>query len=131
MTIQKKLDIEIREIILNEKKKHGLLLTHDDINVIFSILKQNDKETKLMLEIIQNNLVNIDIKENYVYIEDSVKKILNYYHIIGTPDLLNCRHKFFFTTQENKLTKKPFFSKKTIDNIRKELTINNIIEKLK
>lgn len=131
MTIQKKLDLQLREIMLNEKNKHGMLLNFHDVKIIFSILKQNDKETKPMLDIIENSLIMLDFKNQYVFIEESVKNILKYYNIIGDTDLINCRHKFFFTKQDNKLTKKPFFSQKTIENIKSELTINNIIEKLK
>ena len=131
MTIQKKLEIQLKEIVLIEKNKHGLLLNFDDVKVIFSILKQNDKEMKPMLEVLESSLLLLDLKNEYVFIEDAVKNILIYYNIIGDKNLINCRHKFFFTQEQNKLTKKPFFSPKTIENIKTELTINNILEKIK
>lgn len=130
MNIKNKLDYELKKITYEKKKNKNLLLTENDIRLVFSLLKKNDQEVNPLLTIIESTFLNTELNEkNYIFIEESIKEILKYYKLMENKDLINCRHKFFFT--ESKLIKKAFFGPNKTQDIIAELKINDIFDKLK
>lgn len=126
MDISKKLEDHMKAIEYEQKKANGLLLNREDIHVIFKILKENDQEIENLLSIIETSL---QTSQDYIFIEESVRSILKYYTILENDDLMNCRHKFFFT--ESRLVKKTFFGPSKLSDIKTELDVLGILHKLK
>lgn len=117
--IFKKLEEATHKIEIEKKKEYGLILTEEEIKSFFEILKKEDFELKPMLDSIEKTLQYLP-EENYMIKEEIIKNILRYYKIIETDDLLNIRHKLFFT--DNKImVKKPFFSPKNLTVLREKM----------
>lgn len=122
-----KLEEKMKEISLDTRKKHGLVINYHDIKTIFSILKKYDKEVGPLLSIVENFL----LKESDISLkEEIIKSCFIYYNILENNDLINCRHKYFFTETDKKLIKKPFFTEKVLTSIKEELFLNGIFKKI-
>lgn len=123
-----RLEKELENIRYNVRVKENLLLTGEDISIIFKILKEQDLELKPMLDILEVLLIQ-SLQNDYLATEKYILGILKYYNIIKTNDLIHCRHKFFFS-EDKKLIKKPFFCPAVSQKVSDELQIQNIFKKI-
>lgn len=126
-TLKEKLDKELNNIRLAQKKENGLLLSENDIHTIFSILKEHDTELFPILRILESLLSTIS-EENYLLLESYITEIFKYYKLLENDDLIKCRHKFLFT--ENRVIKKSFFDESTSKKVKEKLEQNSIFKKL-
>jgi len=126
--IKQRLEQELDQIRYQQKLEKGLVLTEDDIHTIFKILRDNDQELKPMLDIMEGLIVK-SVKEDYLITEKYINEIFRYYNILPSDDMIRCRHKFFFT-ESKKLVKKNFFGPQALENVKNELTVQEIFKKL-
>lgn len=117
--IFKKLEEATNLIEFEKKKEYGTLLSEEEIKTIFEILKKEDFELKPILEDIEKILNHLS-EEKYMIKEQTIKSLLKYYKIIETSDLMNIRHKLFFT-EEKMMVKKPYFSQQSIEKIKENI----------
>lgn len=126
--VKTKLEEKMQQIEYNKRVESGNILDHEDLNVVFNILKENDKELLSIYESIEEMCHSI-LETNYILVEKQVKNFLKYYNILNGNDILNSRHQFFFT-EARKLVKKPYFSQDKMENIKQKLNENNIFRKI-
>ena len=117
--IFKKLEEATNLLEFEKKKEYGTLLTEEEVSSIFVILKKEDFELKPILESIEKVLTHLP-EEKYMIKEQTIKSLLTYYKILETNDLMNIRHKLFFT-EERMMVKKPYFSQQSIEQIRENI----------
>ena len=126
--IKNKLEKELDEINYSRKKERGCILLEEDIKFIFNILKSYDKEINPIFTIFEKIILE-NLNNNYILVEKSIKELFKFYNILENNDLINSRHKFFFT-ENKKLIKKQFFNKISLEKIKTEFEINNIFKKI-
>ncbi len=126
--IKQRLNEELEQIKYQQKIENNLILNESDIRFIFKLLKDNDQELKPMLDVTEALVLRMN-KEDYLLMEKHIIDILRYYNLIPNDNLLQCRHKLFFT-ESKKLVKKSFFGPQSIEKVKDELIIQNIFKKL-
>lgn len=117
--ILKKLEEATHKIEIEKKREYGTILTDEEIKLFFTVLKKEDFELKPLMESIEVMLQHLP-EEKYMVKEQLIKDILKYYKLIENDDLLNIRHKLFFT-DDKIMVKKPFFSPKNINVLKEKL----------
>lgn len=117
--ILKKLEEATHKIEIEKKREYGTILTDEEIKLFFTILKKEDFELKPLMESIEVMIQHLP-EEKYMVKEQLIKDILKYYKLIENDDLLNIRHKLFFT-DDKIMVKKPFFSPKNINVLKEKL----------
>ena len=125
-TVRERLEQEMNRIRFDAKTEYDKHLTETDIQTIFTVLKKEDQELKPVLECFQKIFAAIP-QDQCLLREETLIQLLKYYNLIENTDIMNIRHKLFFT--ENKqLIKKPFFSADNKEKIKQK--IQSIFEKL-
>lgn len=117
--ILKKLEEATHKIEIEKKREYGTILTDEEIKLFFTVLKKEDFELKPLMESIEVMIQHLP-EEKYMVKEQLIKDILKYYKLIENDDLLNIRHKLFFT-DDKIMVKKPFFSPKNINVLKEKL----------
>lgn len=125
-SILDRLEEETIKIELEKKQLYGNLLTKEEIQLVFSELKNKDMELKPIFLIIEKLIKHIP-EEKYIVIEEMIKELLKYYNLIENTDILNIRHKLFFT-DDKKIIKKSYFSPNSVRQLKEKL--QTIFEKI-
>lgn len=126
--VRERLEQKLQQIEFEKRIQTGNILSHEDVAVIFSVLKESDQEVMPLVESLEDFCQNL-LHTEYLLVEDHLKSILKYYNIISGSDILKSRHQFFFT-EERKLTKKPYFSPEKLETVKTTLHENNIFRKM-
>jgi hypothetical protein len=126
--IIKRLDRHLESLEYSRRLRDGHVLGEPELKLIFSILKEADKEIGPVLESYYN-LCKSQLAENYLFVEKEVKSLLKYYNIIDGSTIMNSRHQLFFT-EEKKMIKKPYFSKDNLNYIKNVFKEQNLFTKL-
>lgn len=127
MSVLKKLETRLNDIHIEQKLNSGNILTKNDIEKLFKILKQKDVELKPVLIMLESLINTLDFKKDYKLLETVIIDTLKYYNIIEGSNFINCRHKYFFS-DDKKLIKTKFFTEEHVKNIESDITL--IIDKL-
>ncbi|MFW6130958.1 MAG: hypothetical protein ACOC56_07225 [Atribacterota bacterium] len=127
-TLTEKLTRELDYIKYKKKKTDGVFLNKEDINIIFETLKKTDKELLPLLETF-NNVADKMFDSDHYFVKNMIKDILQYYNILNNDNLMESRHKFYFTESKN-LVKKPYLSNKSLNQIKEKFNIYRIFEKV-
>lgn len=125
-SILDRLEDETIKLELEKKQLYGQLLTKEEIQLVFTELKNKDMELKPLFLIIEKLIKHIP-EEKYIVVEEMLKEILKYYNLIENTDILNIRHKLFFT-DDKKIIKKPYFSPNSVEQLKEKL--QTIFEKI-
>lgn len=107
-TIYERLEEETLKIKLEKKKQTGTVLTEEEISLVLNELKNKDLELKPVLNVLEKLIKHIP-PEKQMIIEEVLIDLFKYYNLLENTDILNIRHKLFFT-DDKKIIKKPYFS---------------------
>lgn len=127
-TLTDKLSKELDYIKYKKNKSNGIFLNKEDINLIFETLKKSDKELQPLLETFEDVVEKMYDTDHY-FVKNIIKDILQYYNILNNNNLMESRHKFYFTESKN-LVKKPYLSNKSLNQIKEKFNMYRIFEKV-
>lgn len=125
-SIYERLEEETLKIKLEKKKEIGTVLTEEEILLVLNELKNKDLELKPMFLVLEKLIKHIP-QEKQMIIEEIIIDLFKYYNLLENTDILNIRHKLFFT-DDKKIVKKPYFSPETRQLLTEKL--QTIFEKI-
>jgi hypothetical protein len=126
-SIKENLEESLEKIRITAKRESNTLLTESDVTELFNVLKHEDFELKPILNIVEKSFIKLLKSEKYLFLEESIIELLKYYKLIDHVDLINIRHKLFFS-DEKKLVKQMYFTENEHKKIKQK--IDHIIKKI-